>query len=94
MCAAIIMSHGGTGETSEGPQQVRSKSIKERGKSTNSKKRANGEERGRTAVSISSSSEPTGIEESASDIRVIGGLEKSNRSRRAQEGDTAEPKPK
>ena len=89
------MGHGGTGETSEGPQQVHSKSMKERpGKSTNSKKWVNGKERGRRAVSISSSSEPTGIEESASGIRVIGGLEKSNRRKRAREGDTAEPKPK
>ena len=93
------MGHGGTGETLEGPQQVRSKNIKERGKgkqSANSKKQAKGKERGRRAVYISSSSEPTGIhvEESASDIRVIGGLEKGNRSKRAREGDTAEPKPK
>ena len=97
MCAAIIMGRGGTGETSEGPQQVRSKSIKERGKgklSANSKKQAEGKERGRRAVYISSSSQPTGIEESTSDIRVISGLEKSNRSKRAREGDTAEPKPK
>ena len=69
------MGHGGT----ECPQQVCSKSMKERGKSTNSKKRVNGEERGRRAVSFSSSSELT---DSASGIRVIGCL------------DTAEPKPK
>ena len=81
------MGHGGTDETPDGPQQVCSKSMKER---------ANGKERGRRAVSISSSSEPTCIEESASGIRVIGGLEKSNRRKRAlpAEGDTAEPKPK
>ena len=92
------MAHGGTGETSEHPQQVRSKSLKERGKSTNSKKWANGEEHGRRAVSFSSSSEPTGIEESASGIRVIGcSEEKSNTRKRphpSSEGDTAEPKPK
>ena len=94
------MGHGGTGETSEGPQQVR---MEERGKSTNSKERANGKERGRRAVS--SSSEPTGIEESAND--VIGGFEKSKKRKRGHpliegdtaegdtaEGDTAEPKPK
>ena len=90
------MGHGGTDEIPDGPQQVCSKSMKERGKSTNSKKRANGKERGRRAVSISSSSEPAGIEESASGIRVIGGLEKSNKRKRAlpAEGDTTEPKPK
>ena len=91
------MGHGGTGETSESPQQVHSKSIKEQDKSTNSKKQANGKERGRRAVSIFSSSKPTGVEESASDIRVIGYSEKSNRRKRAHplgEGDAAEPKPK
>ena len=92
------MGHGGTGETSQGPQcSTNSKSIKQRSKSTYSNKQANGKELGRRAVSISSSSEPTGIEESASGIRVIGCLEKSNtrkRSHPSSEGDTAEPKPK
>ena len=92
------MGHGGTGETSQGPQRsTNSKSIKERSKSTNSKKRANGKERGRRAVSISSSSEPAGIEEGASGIRVIGCSEKSNKRKRSHpsiEGGTAEPKPK
>ena len=80
------MGHGGTGETSEGPQQVRSKSIKERGKgkqSANSKKQAEGKERGRRAVYISSSSEPNCI---GSDVR--------KRVRPLAEDDTAEPKPK
>ena len=86
-------------EPSEGPQQVGSKapkSIKEQGNGkqrTNSKKQANCQERGRRAVS----SEPTDMEESASDIRVVDCLEKSNRRKREiplREGDTAEPKPK
>ena len=79
------MGHGGTGETSQVPQR-----------STKSKKQANGKERGQRAVSISSSSEATGIEES---IRVIGCSEKSNKRKRSHpsltiEGGTAEPKPK
>ena len=80
------MGRGGTGETSEGPQQVCSKSIKERGKgkqSTNSKKQAEGKERGRRAVYISRSSEPMCI---GSDVR--------KRARPLAEDDTAEPKPK
>ena len=94
MSAAIIMGRGGTGETSEGPQQVLSKSTKERGKgkqSANRKKQAKGKECGRRAVYISSSSEPKCI---GSDVRVH---EKSDRRKRARplaEGDTAEPKPK
>ena len=87
------MGHGG--ETSEGSEQVGSKtpkSIKERGKGmqgkqcTDSKKQAKGKGRGRRAVYISSSSKPTDLEDSA-----------SNRRKRAiplREGDTAEPKPK
>ena len=92
------MGRGGTDETSDGPQQVRSKRIKARCKSTNSKKQANGKERGRRAVSISSSSEPAGLEESASDMRVIGCLEEKSNTRKrphpSGEGDAAEPKPK
>ena len=89
MCAAIIMGHGGTGETSEGPQQVRSKSMKERGKgkqSANSKKQAKVKERGRRAVYICDVQ-----------VRVVDCLQKSNGRKRARplaEGDTAEPKPK
>ena len=87
MCAAIIMGHGGTGE---GPQQVRSKSIKERGKgkqSANSKKQAKGKECGRRAACISTSS--------VVQVRLIDCL-KSNVRKRAlpADGDTAEPKPK
>ena len=88
------MSHGGTGETSEGPQQVHSKSIKERGKvkqSANNKKQAKGKERGRRAVYISSSSEPKCI---GSDVRVEVVDCVRKRARPLVEGDTAEPKPK
>ena len=88
------MGHGGTGETSEGPQQVRSKSIKERGKgkqSANSKKQAKGKERGRRAVYISSSSEPKCI---GSDVRLQENSNVRKRARPLAEDDTAEPKPK
>ena len=88
------MGHGGTGETSEGPQQVRCKSIKERGKgkqSANSKKQAKGKERGRRAVCISSSSEPKCI---GSDVRLQENSTVRKRARPFAEDDTAEPKPK
>ena len=88
------MGHGGTGETSEGPQQVRSKSIKERDKgkqSANSKKQAKGKERGRRAVYISSSSEPKCI---GSDVRLQENSNVRKRARPLAEDDTAEPKPK
>ena len=90
------MGHGGTGETSEGPQQEHSKSIKERDKgkqSANSKKQAKGKERGQRAVYISSSSEPKCI---GSDVHVRL-QENSNVRKRARplaEDDTAESKPK
>ena len=82
------MGRGGTGE---GTQQVRSKSIKERGKgkqSANTKKKAKGKECGRRAVYISTSSDVQ--------VRVIDCLKTSSTRKRAlpAEGDTAEPKPK
>ena len=92
------MGHGGAGKSSEGRQQVRSKSMKERGKgkqSANSKKQAKGKECGRRAVSISSSNKPNYIGWDVQ-VRLVDCMRKNNRRRPRPltGGDTAEPKPK